>query len=64
MEDARIFWGCKVKQRDFFWVAIKGLRGFFWYAKKSSDFLGKTNSENVIFLGIKYKPLSDPPPHH
>ena len=29
--------------------------------KKSSDFFGWTNSEVVIFLGIKYKPLSDPP---
>ena len=29
--------------------------------KKSSDFLGKTNSEVVIFLGMKYEPLSDPP---
>ena len=29
--------------------------------KKSSDCFGKTNFEVVIFLGIKYEPLSDPP---
>ena len=42
----------------FFWVAKKGLRDFFAYAKKSSDILGKTNSEVVIFWGMKYEPLS------
>ena len=39
----------------------KGLRDFFGYAKKSSDLFGETNSEVVIFLGIKYEPLSDLP---
>ena len=29
--------------------------------KKGSDCFGLTNSEVVIFLGIKYEPLSDPP---
>ena len=61
MKYARNFWGRK-KER-YFWVAEKGLRDFRGgYAKKSSDFFGLTNSEVVIFLGIKYKPLSDPSP--
>ena len=51
MKDTGIFLGCKEKQRDFFGML-----------KKSSDFFGKTNSEVVIFLGIKYEPLSYPPP--
>ena len=38
MKDAGIFLGREKKQRDFFWVAKKGLRDFFGYAKKSSDF--------------------------
>ena len=42
----------------------KGLRDFLGYAKKSSDFFGWTNSEVVIFLSIKYEPLSDLPPPH
>ena len=50
------------KKQGFFRVAKKGLRDFFGCVKKSSDFFGKTNSEVVIFLGIKYEPLSDPPP--
>ena len=29
--------------------------------KKGKIFLGETNSEVGIFLGIKYEPLSDPP---
>ena len=45
----------------FFWVAKKGVRDFLGYAKKTGDFFGQTNSEVVIFLGIKYEPLSDPP---
>ena len=45
----------------FFWVAKK-TKGFLGVAKKSSDFYWQTNSEVVISLGIKYKPLSDPPP--
>ena len=55
------FWVAKKKQKDFFWVAKKGLRDFLGYAKKSSDFFGQTNSEVVIFWGIKYEPLSDLP---
>ena len=51
MKDTGIFLGCKEKQRDFFGML-----------KKSSDFFGKTNSEVVIFLGIKNEPLSYPPP--
>ena len=64
MKHAEIFLGHEKKQRDFFWVAKQGLRFFFGYAKKSSDFFGQTNSEVVNFLGIKYEPLSDPPPRH
>ena len=58
-----LFWVTK-KNRGFFLGCEKGtLRDFFGYAKKSSDFFGSTtNFEVVIFLGIKYKPLSDSPP--
>ena len=66
-----IFWVYE-RRRGFFWVAKKtkgflgivkkGLRDFLGYAKKSSDFNWQTNSEVVISLGIKYKPLSDSPP--
>ena len=61
MKDAGIFLGRK-KTKGFFGVAKKGLRDFLGYAKKSSDFNWQTNSEVVISLGIKYKPLSDTPP--
>ena len=44
------------------WVAKKQLTDILGYAKKSSDFFGYTNSEVVIFLGIKYEPLSDTRP--
>ena len=37
---------------------------FLGMLKKGSDFFGKTNSEVVIFWGIKYESLSDPPPSH
>ena len=41
----------------------KGTKGYFWvYAKKSSDFFGYTDSEDMIFWGIKYEPLLDTPP--
>ena len=56
------FFGLQEKTEGFFWVAKKGLRDFLGYAKKSSDFFGQTNSEVVIFWGIKYEPLSDPTP--
>ena len=64
MKDAGTFLGHEKKQRVFFLGCEKGtLRDFFGYAKKSSDFFGSTtNVEVVIFLGIKYKPLSDSPP--
>ena len=62
IKDTEIFLGHEKNQRDFLGVAKKGLRDFFGYAKKSSDFFGYTNSEVVIFLGIKYEPLSNPPP--
>ena len=62
MKDAGIFFGLQKKKTErFFWVAKKGLRDFLGYAKKSSDFFGQTNSEVVIFWGIKYEPLSDLP---
>ena len=54
------FWVVK-KTKGFFGVVKKGLRDFLGYAKKSSDFNWQTNSEVVISLVIKYKPLSDPP---
>ena len=50
------------KTPRFFWVAKKGPRDCFGYAKRSSDFFRYTNSEVVIFGGIKYEPLSNPPP--
>ena len=60
------FFGVAKITEGFFWVAKKGLRDIFAYAKKSNDFFGQTNSEVVIFLGIKYEPLLEPPPppHH
>ena len=54
------FWVAR-KTNGYFGVAKKGLRDFWGYAKKSSNFNWQTNSEVVISLGIKYKPLSDPP---
>ena len=62
MKGAEIFLGCEKKTEGSFWVAKKGRRDIFGYAKKSSGFLGQTNSEVVIFWGIKYEPLLDPPP--
>ena len=59
---AEIFLGREKKTEGSFWVAKKGQRDIFGYAKKSSGFLGQTNSEVVIFWGIKYEPLLDPPP--
>ena len=61
MKDAGIFLGHE-KTKGFFGVVKKGLRDFWGYTKKSSDFNWQTNSEVVISLVIKYKPLSDPPP--
>ena len=62
MKDARIFLG-REKNRGNFWRCKKGLREFWGYAKKVVIFLGRqNNSEVVIFLSIKYEPLSDPPP--
>ena len=46
----------------FFWVVKKRLKDFLGYVKKHSNFFGWTNFEVVIFLGIKYEPLSDLPP--
>ena len=71
MKDAGIFLGLEKNNRDFFglrkkglrhfWgVAKRGLRDFLGYAKKSSKFFGLANSEVVIFLDMKYEPLSDP----
>ena len=60
MKDAGIFWVTK-KTETFLEVAKKGLRDFWGYAIKRSDFLGSKNPEVVIFSGIKYEPLSDPP---
>ena len=60
MKDAGISLGCE-KTKEFFGVAKKGLRDFGGYAKKRSDFYRQTNSEVVISLDIKYKPLSPPP---
>ena len=51
-ERCRDFFGLRKKTEGFFGVAKKGIR----------DFFGWTNSEVVIFLGIKYELLSDPPP--
>ena len=64
VKDAVIFLGHKRKQRDFFLGCEKRTKGFGGggYAKKSSYFFGWTNSEVVIFFGIKYEPLSTPPP--
>ena len=61
-EIRRDVFGSRKKKQGFFWVAKNGLRDFLGYAKKSSDFFGSTNSEVVIFLGLKYEPLLDPPP--
>ena len=57
-----IFWVFERSWEGFYGVVKKVLRDFLGYAKKSSDFNWQTNSEVVISLGIKYKPLSDPPP--
>ena len=68
---SKFFWVCE-RRRDIFWVA-KNTEGFFGVAKKglsnilgilkkSSDFLGLSNSEVIVFLGMKYEPLSPPPP--
>ena len=41
MKDARIFFGCEEKQRDFLGLRKKDcLRDFFGYAIKSNDFFG------------------------
>ena len=61
-ERRRGFIGSRKKQRDFWGLRKKGLRDFLGYAKKRIDFYWQTNSEIVISLGIKYKPLSYPPP--
>ena len=61
MKGTWIFLG-REKNERFFWVAKKGLRDIFGYARKSSDFYRQTNSEVVIFWGIKYEPQSDLPP--
>ena len=62
MKDVEIFLGRKEKQRDFLGCE-KRTKGFFLgMLKKSCDFFEYTNSEVVIFLGIKYEPLSEPPP--
>ena len=51
------------KKTGYFCVAKKGIRDFLGYAKKSSVFWGgRQTSEVVIFLSIKYEPLSPPPP--
>ena len=47
-----IFGGCKKRTMGFFGVPV---------CLKSRDFWRWTNSEVVIFFGIKYEPLSDPP---
>ena len=60
-ETPGVFWVAEKKTKGFFGVAKKGLRDFWGYAKKGSDFHWQTNSEVVISLGIKYKPLSPPP---
>ena len=57
-----IFLGLKFWPKVSFFGLRKRTKGFFWVCKKSSDFFGWTNSEVVISLGIKYEPLSDPPP--
>ena len=56
------FFGVVKKTEGFFWVARKGLRDFFGYAKKVTIFLGRQILKlRVIFLGIKYEPLLEPP---
>ena len=62
--DAGIFLGRGKKTKGFFGVAKKGLRdlGGGGMLKKGNGFYWQTNSEVVISLGIKYKPLSPPPP--
>ena len=47
---------------DFFGLWKKGQGIFLGMLKKVAIFFGQTNFEVVIFLGIKYEPLSDPPP--
>ena len=67
MKDAGIFLGREKKTEGFFGVAKKKNRGIFWgMLKKVVIFFGYTNSEVVIFLGIKYEPLSPHPipPHN
>ena len=62
-ERRRDFFVSRKKQRNFLGLRKKGLRDFLGYAKKPIDFYWQTKiSEAVISLGIKYKPLSDPPP--
>ena len=51
MKDAGILFGSRKKNREIFLgCEKKGLRDFFGYVKKL-----------VIFLGMKYEPLSDLP---
>ena len=62
MKDAGIFLG-RDKNKGIWGGCEKRTKGFFGgYAKKKSNFYWQTNSEVVISLGIKYKPLSDPLP--
>ena len=62
MKDAGIFLG-RHKNKGILGGCEKRTKGFVGgYAKKKSDFYWQTNSEVVISLGIKYKPLSDPLP--
>ena len=62
MKDAGIFLGCKKRIRGVFLSCEKRTKGFFGgMLKKIVIFWGRQ-----IFLGIKYDPLSNPPPppHH
>ena len=61
MKDAGIFLG-REKNKGIFGGSEKRTKGFFGVCQKSSDFYWQTNSEVVISLDIKYKPLSDAPP--
>ena len=47
------FWALKKEQRNFFGLT----KGFFWSTKLEKVVIFKV----VIFLGIKYKPLSGTP---
>ena len=53
---AEYFLGSRKKTEECFWVVKKGQGIYLGMLKKV------VNSEVVIFLGIKYEPLSDPPP--